>query len=149
MFLATETPILKGNYMDNNRIDELKERIFAISDEIQDLRNESYGLEKELMALQQEKLKVLVGLCFVDGKDVCKVIDVPQEKKFTVHFDFNPYQIPVVRLGKDTISRTTVFSVAVDTDDPKEQFLKEHQTCTQNHFNKKLQSITETLGGKV
>jgi hypothetical protein len=135
--------------MDNNKINELKERIYAISDEIQDLRNESYELEHQLMALQQEKLKVLVGICIVDSGGVSRVVDVPQEKMFTTHFDFNPYQIPVVRLGKDTISKTTVFSRAVDADDPKEQFLKEHQTCTQNHFNKKLQSITDTLGGNV
>ena len=135
--------------MDNNKINELKERIYAISDEIQDLRNESYELEHQLMALQQEKLKVLVGICFVNSGDVCRVVDAPQEQMHTTHFSFNPYQIPVVRLGKDTISRTTVFSRAVDADDPKEQFLKEHQTCTQNHFNKKLQSITDTLGGNV
>lgn len=135
--------------MDNNKINELKERIYAISDEIQDLRNESYELEHQLMTLQQEKLKVLVGICFVNSGDICRVVDVPQEQMHTTHFSFNPYQIPVVRLGKNTISRTTVFSRAVDADDPKEQFLKEHQTCTQNHFNKKLQSITETLGGNV
>lgn len=133
--------------MDN--IKELKDRIYDIDDEIQDLRNERYEIEHQLMALQQKKLKVLVGLCFVKNGAVGKVVDVPQEQMLSTHFDFNPYQIPVVWLGKDTISRATIFSRAVDADDPKEQFLKEHQTCTQNHFNKKLQSITETLGGNV
>jgi len=130
-------------------IKEINNKIYGIDDEIQNLRNERYELEKQLMVEQQEKLKCLVGLCVVRGSEVFKVIDVPQEDKMSVGFSFNPYQIPVVRLGKITITKMTLFSRAVDADDPKEQFLKEHQTCTQNHFNKKLQSIVETLGGEV
>lgn len=126
-------------------IEEINNRIDEIDDTMQDLRNERYELEKKLMVEQQEKLKCLVGLCVVRGSEVFKVINVPQEDKMSVGFHFNPYQIPVVRLGKTTITKMTLFSRAVDAEDPKEQFLKEHQTCSKGHFEKRLMNIVERL----
>lgn len=122
-----------------------EDRIDEIDEQIQDLRNKRFYLSKQLMAEQQEKLKVLVGACVIKKGTVYKVIDVPQEQMLSVGFEFNPYQIPVVVLEDDTIDKTTLFSRAVNFDDPLKQFYEEYQTCTKDHFNRKLESIVEKL----
>lgn len=120
---------------------EIKKRIDEIDDQVQELHNERWELEHELMRVQQEKLQVLVGVCITHEKKMYKVIRVPQEDMMSAHFSFNPYQIPVVVLDGYEIFEDTIFSRAVNFDDPLEQLYKEYRTCSKQDFEYMLNNI--------
>ena len=127
-----------------------EDRLDEISSQMQELSNEQFKLSKQLMIEQQEKLKPLVGTCFwkESGNQIIyyKVVDVPQEDKCSIRFSFNPYQIPVIELGIDyTISRVTVFSRAINEDDPVAKFATEYNICTTAEFNDKLNEIIKNI----
>lgn len=127
-----------------------EDRLDEISSQMQELSNEQYKLNRQLMIEQQEKLKPLIGTCFwkESGNQIIyyKVVDVPQEDKCSIRFSFNPYQIPVIELGIDyTISRVTVFSRAINEDDPIAKFATEYNICTTAEFNDKLNEIIKNI----
>ncbi len=127
-----------------------EDRLDEISSQMQELSNEQYKLNKQLMIEQQEKLKPLIGTCFWKKSRnqiiYYKVVDVPQEDKYSIRFSFNPYQIPVIELGIDyTISRVTVHSKAVNDNDPVAKFATEYNICTTTEFNDKLNEIIKNI----
>ena len=134
-------------------INEIKNKIDQIDDQIDDLNNERFRLEQQTVKLEQNKLKCLIGKCFIYGKATpkyCKVVSVPRSF-FTAsgRFEFNPYQIPIIELDTNDefgeIFRTTIYSQAVNSDDPIKTFEEEYTPCSSKDFDTKLNEITNKI----
>ena len=105
----------------------IKDQIDQLDDQIQELNNKRSILAKQLMQEQQEKLKVLVGVCFCHKGKFYKIVDVPQhEMSYNFNYSFNPYQLPVVVLAGNDLVEDTIFSHAVLYDDPLKRLQAEY-----------------------
>lgn len=140
----------------------LKEKLKEQQSKIDLARAEAYEIQGEIECFQQEKLQSLVGRFFkTKDNDVFVVTGVPKPTYTMIDKHFNPYQIPVLIatfagpkekiLGKEIyIERETVFSRAVDADDPEEKFLKEYVEITKAEFLaaivNNLEDIVDSIG---
>jgi len=128
---------------------DLKDRIEAIDIQIQELRNQRYELENELMVSQQEKLKALLGACVkMRAGLICKVIDVPQKEwGHDTHPHFNPYQIPVRVIDADTceIYEETLFSRSVDFSEPLKHLYDEYPQCDAKEIKVALDKVIKLI----
>ena len=122
-----------------------QQQIDIIDDQILELRNKRYKLSKKLMVEQQEKLRVLVGVCFMHAGKFYKIIDVPQEELSLSHFAFNPYQLPVLVIDGDTIEEDTLFSHAVSYNDPLKQLQGEYGIADQVEETAKFELALDSL----
>lgn len=76
---------------------EIKTKLAELREPIEDRSREISRLKHDLMELQQEKLKPLVGMCFKTDKTAFMISDVPEPDMMkTGDFMFNPYHIPAI-----------------------------------------------------
>lgn len=126
---------------------------------------EIMNLERDLMRLQQEKLKPLVGMCFQTDKTVFMISGVPEPDMMkTGHFMFNPYHIPAIvvvtkggRMNRyaatDSVGEVCydeVHSMAVDSIDPVKKICSEYIQISPVEFRelaiKALDEAIKTVG---
>lgn len=116
---------------------EIKSKRHDLNDQITTLQREERRLAREENALILEKLKPLIGLCFLDGRYVKRVIGIPHYKMSMMENHLNVYQIPVFVIEVESPSPPsrepeipfdfdTVFSKAADADNPAECFATEY-----------------------
>lgn len=128
---------------------ELRDRIEALDTQIEELRNQRYELDNELVSTQQEKLKALLGACIKTKAGlICKVIDVPhKEWGHDMHPHFNAYQLPVRVISIDTfeIYEETLFSRAVDFSEPLKHLYEEYTKCEPKELEEALDKIVKLI----
>lgn len=72
------------------------EKYHVLNNEYIEIKNKMAHLEQQRHDLIQEKLKVLVGKCFINKQGTFIVVDVPKYTHgISGRSHFNPYQIPV------------------------------------------------------
>jgi hypothetical protein len=125
-------------------IKEIEKRLHELNEQEWKIRAEGYELRKQLIDYQKEKLKPLVGMTFKVGEDYVVINDVPQERLIKVGTDFNAYQLPVIMIGKKDVDgigiyKDTIFSRAVDSDDPVWKIRKEYEEISSIEFRAKLE----------
>ena len=119
-----------------------------INDKIKKLEDQKAKLENDKIKEDQEKLKPLIGLCFTryvgDYTTYYKVVDVPRKHTGS---EYNPYEIPVIEIYCNGlyIKRTTIFSKAVDADNPVEFFKQDLRPCTERQFNTQLNKLIKRI----
>ena len=140
----------------------LKEKLKEQQAKIDLAKAEAYEIQGEIECFQQEKLLSLVGRFFkTENGDVFVVAGVPKPVYTMVDKHFNPYQIPVLiatfsgprgkLYGKEIyIERETIFSRAVDAEDPEAKFLSEYVEITKAEFLaaiiNNLEDIVDSIG---
>lgn len=116
---------------------EIQSKRHELREQISALEREERHLAREEDALILEKLKSLIGLCFLDGRYVKRVIGIPHYKMSMTEKHINVYQIPVLTIEVESprfpsrepeapFDFDTVFSRAADVDDPVERFITEY-----------------------
>lgn len=138
---------------------QLKEKLREQRAKIKTEEAIAYEINGEIQTYQQERLKPLVGRFFKTEKgDVFLVTGVPKVKyRMTGSADFNPYQIPTIIatldntiddvIGKEIyIEADTVFSRAVDAQDPEAKFLSEYTEINREEF---FTTIEDFLAGMI
>lgn len=139
------------NHIDiDNRKKEIKKEISALNKEYRELSNNE-------IEYCQEKLKPLVGLCFKNGNGYAVITDVPQVEYTMMDTHFNPYRLPVLVIGKeftDELSivpyyEATVYSLAVNDDDPEQYFRKHNTVITKDEFVEKLKEALSNMRNEV
>jgi len=133
---------------------ETKEKIREIDRQMTALRQERYALEKELIKERQEKLRVAVGLCYKDlNGNLLRIIDVPQVNLTKTGHDFNPYQIPVLKLPLKSnfeydligIEDDTMATRAVDSEDVVAYLDSGFERIPPEKFEKELERRFEKI----
>lgn len=144
---------------------EITTRLAELYKPIEDRSREISQLKHDLMELQQEKLKPLVGMCFKTDKTVFMISDIPEPDMMKIgDFIFNPYHIPaivvVTRGGRinryaaaDSIGEICydeIRSRAVDSDDPVKKICSEYKQISPVEFRemaiKALDEAIRTVG---
>ncbi len=144
---------------------EIKVRLAELRKPIEDRSMEIRQLKRELMKLQQEKLKPLIGMCFQTDKTVFMISDIPEPDMMkTGDFIFDPYHIPVIIavIKGDRINRYSagdsigeirydeICSMAVDSDDPIKEMCSKYTQISPVQFRemaiKALDEAIKTVG---
>lgn len=74
--------------------------IREIDNQIKELRNKRYELEKQDIMDFKEKAQANVGRCFlINGRTYAKVVGIPQETYTVTGISFNRYQYQALYLG--------------------------------------------------
>lgn len=105
------------------RLDEIKEKLDADYNTIRELKKRTFSLEREKEQILIERMKQLIGLCFIDNeKNCCMITNVPQRPYTLNYSSINFYQIPVYKIDKKTREMTyeTFHSKAYDSENPRE-----------------------------
>ena len=122
------------------QIDETLNELYAKRSVInQKIKN----LHADKQAAAIDKLKPLVGMCFkISDHKWCKIMGTPKSKialdDYHYHFDDN--QLPAIFICEDPqnsegiVYFDTLFSKAVEFDDPIGHIRKEHQEISENEF---------------
>jgi len=135
------------NHIDiDNRKKEIKNEISALNKEYRELSNNE-------IEYCQEKLKPLVGLCFKNGNGYAVITDVPQVEYTMMDTHFNPYRLPVLVIGKeftDELSivpyyEATVYSLAVNYDDPEQYFRLHNKIISKEEFVDRLNEALKKM----
>lgn len=125
---------------------QLKEKLKEQQAKIKTEEAIAYEIRGEIETYQQERLMSLVGRYFKTKEgDVFVVVGVPKVSYTMTSKLFNPYQIPVLIatlgqrsgtiFGKEIyVEAETVFSRAVDAEDPEAKFLSEYTEITKDEF---------------
>lgn len=120
---------------------KIKRQLDDIRNNQNELRTQECDLQIKLYEHQQEKLRCLVGKAFKDKKKFYFVTGVPELELTNIaypHYSFNPYQLPayVIFNGKSSfcIQQHTLFSKAVDSDDPLKTIKEEYEEITVEKF---------------
>ena len=144
---------------------EIKVRLAELRKPIEDRSREISQLKRELMKLQQEKLKPLVGMCFQTDKTVFMISGIPEPDMMkTGDFTFNPYHLPAIvvvtkggRINRyaaaDSVGEICydeVHSMAVDADDPVKEMCSRYTRISPIEFRelaiKALDEAIHTVG---
>ena len=82
---------------------DLKTQLREIDEQIQELRNKRYRLEKQDIMDFKEQAQANVGRCFlINGHTYVKVVGVPQEINTMTGFSFDRYHYPALYLRYKT-----------------------------------------------
>lgn len=87
-----------------NRLNELKEKRHELNEQLIELNNKEYELERQEQELLQERLRPLVGHTYQNRETgvMYYVYSVPIVRYDHLgHSSFNPYQLPVMKIGTD------------------------------------------------
>ncbi len=144
---------------------EIVARLAELRKPIEDRSMEISQLKRELMKLQQEKLKPLVGMCFKTDKTVFMISDIPEPDMMkTGDFMFNPYHIPAIvvvtkggRINRyaaaDSVGEICydeIHSMAADSDDPVKEMRSKYTQISPVEFRelaiKALDEAIRTVG---
>ena len=143
---------------------DLKTQLREIDDQIQELRNKRYELEKQDIMNFKEQAKANVGRCFRNENHYIKIIGIPQEVYTKTGIEFDRYNYPAFHLGykPNDVVRLTMYKLKQiipfyeDTIHSsiweKRKYVLEHQyeEITPEEFNaefeKRLQKFREQIG---
>lgn len=140
---------------------EIKVRLAELRKPIEDRSREISQLKRELMKLQQEKVKPLIGMCFQTDKTVFMISDIPEPDMMkTGDFTFNPYHLPAIivvtkggRINRyaavdsvGEISYDEISSMAVDADDPVKEICSEYTQISPIEFREQaIKAVDEAI----
>lgn len=136
------------NFKDQiNAINNINE----IDDIIQDLDNRRFELTQEQAKQDKEKLKVLIGLCFIDENgNYCKITDVPTEQITSRNYIYDRSKFPIICIDVYTyeIHHKYIYgSSLANAIDPVKYFNSSYKTCTIEEFNSAVDQITNQIKG--
>lgn len=134
---------------------EIDKKLKDIEDKKRKLEEEERELYLAKWKMQQEKLMCLVGKCFkekeADSTD-CEYIYVykvpPIETDIRGHKQFNPYQIPVLKLPmyvdnplhSALIVEDVEWSMCIDYDNVFEKFSEHWEEISKEQFDREVRS---------
>lgn len=132
---------------------ELEIRKNEISQEISKLRMEYRELSDQGIEYSQEKLKPLVGLCFRFLDRYAVITDVPQVEYTMIDTHFDPYQLPMLIIGREfkdeqsivPFYESTIYSRAVDEDDPEQYFRLHNKIISKEEFVDRLNEALKKM----
>lgn len=105
------------------KFDEIKEKLDADYSTMRELKTRIFSLEREKEQILIERMKQLIGLCFIDNKKNCYMITNVPQRPYTLNYSsINFYQIPVYKIDKKTREMTyeTFYSHAYESENPRE-----------------------------
>lgn len=90
--------------MDENKFKEVKQKLDKIDDEMQELRNKRFNINKEYTDSLKEKCRENIGRCFKKLKNnkiiaYCQIINIDKEVYTRDGGDFNDHQYPSIWFG--------------------------------------------------
>lgn len=127
----------------------------TLRNEISRMSSHLESIKQRRLKLQLEKLKATVGMCFRIKDGLARVYDVPQIESHKIGDDINPYQIPVIVVGKNTnpllgdvklpVFTTTVYSRAIDTEDVQETLRSEYKEVRHEEFEEAMEKAFDLM----
>lgn len=122
-----------------DRLNELRKKEHKLNEQLIELNNQQYQLKQQEQELLQERLRPLVGNTYQNRETgiMYYVYSVPIVRYDHLgHSSFNPYQLPVMKIGTDNESYgpevpvnfiDTLFTTAAFEEDPVAAFKKEYR----------------------
>ena len=131
--------------------EDIEKELHETTQEELKAKNKRRELTMKLHKQQQEHLRPLIGMCFIESNiagQLFRIIGVPEETETKMGYIFNPYQLPVLSITtneKSPVEFDTVYSKAAFSEDPVKQIRKEYEEISNEVFEQTLDEICKQL----